>query len=145
MRFVKIAAALALSIASAAPLTASAAQPGQSPALSEGLLVNVSGCHRDVERHYVPEFGRRARHYHRGRNCRPVRVDGPGGGPGFIPGPPRPPVDCHRDARRHYLPEYGRSVVHRHVGDSCRPRILRRSESFRPGACVSIGPVTFCD
>ena len=113
MRIPRFIAALALSAASALPLPASAGQLSQSPALSDGLIVNVGGCHRDVERHYVPEWGRRAWHYHRRSSCRPRRADAPG----FIPGPPRP-VDCHRDARRHYLPEYGGSVVHRHVGDS---------------------------
>ncbi|MFH1795110.1 MAG: hypothetical protein ABIK36_16125 [Pseudomonadota bacterium] len=140
MRIPRFLAALALLAASALSLPASAGQLSQSPALSDGLIVNVGGCHRDVERHYVPEYGRRAWHYHRGSSCRPRRVEGPG----FIPGPPRP-VDCHRDARRHYLPEYGERVVHRHVGDSCRVRILRRAETFRPGACVTVGPITFCD
>jgi hypothetical protein len=144
MRLSSTIAAIALSVASVFTSPASAAPLGVSPSLSDGLITQVRGCHRDVERHYVPEFGRRAWHYHRGRNCRPVRVDAPGGGPGVIPGGPGR-RDCHRDARRHYLPEYGGSVVHRHVGGSCRVRVLRRSGTFRPGACISIGPVTFCD
>ncbi len=143
MRLSRTIAAIALSVASIVTLPASAAPLGASPTLSDGLVTQVRGCHRDVERHFVPEFGRRAWHYHRGSRCRPVEVDRPGSGPGFIPGPG--PRDCHREARRHFLPEYGGSVVHRHVGGSCRVRILRRSESFRPGACISVGPVTFCD
>jgi hypothetical protein len=144
MRLSRTIAAIALSVATIFTLPASATSLGASPTLSEGLVTQVRGCHRDVERHYVPEFGRRAWHYHRGSRCRPVRVDGPGSviGPGPGPGP----RDCHRDARRHFLPEYGRSVVHRHVGGSCRVRVLRRSQSFQGGgACVTIGPVTFCD
>jgi hypothetical protein len=140
MRLSRTIAAIALSVASTLTLPAGAAPLGASPALSDGLVTQVRGCHRDVQRHYVPEFDRRAWHYHRGSRCRPVRADGPGSvgpGPDFR--------DCHREARRHYLPEYGGSVVHRHVGGSCRVRVLRRSDSFRPGACLTIGPVTFCD
>lgn len=144
MRIPNMMTAMALAAAVMISSPAGAGQLSPSPALSDPLVVPVAGCHRDVDRHYVPEFGRRAWHFHRGRNCRPVRTDGPGGGPGFLPDP-RPPVDCHRNVRSHYLPEYGDVVVHRHVGGSCRVRVLRRAETFRPGACVSIGPVTFCD
>lgn len=137
MRILPVATSFALALAAALPLPASAAVTSP-PTQTDGLVTHVSGCHRDVQRHYVPEFGRRAWHYHRGRNCRPVRVDAPD----LEPVRPR---DCHRDARRHYLPEYGGSVWHRHVGPDCRVRILRRSDSFRPGACVRIGPVTVCE
>ncbi len=90
----------------------------------------VSGCHSDVRRHYVPEFGRSVSHRHQ-RNCRPVRVNGNNA------------RDCHRDARRHFVPGYGR-VVHRHVGSSCRVRILHRYD--RGGRnCVQIGPIRYCE
>jgi hypothetical protein len=143
MRLSRTIFAIALSAASIFTLPASAAPLGTSPTLSDGLVTQVRGCHREVERHFVPEYDRRAWHYHRSRSCRPVRVDGPDGGPGFIPGGPGL-GDCHREARRHFVPGYG-SVVHRHVGGSCRVRVLRRSQTFREGACVSLGPVTFCD
>ncbi len=138
MRIPTVATSLALTLATALTAPAQAAPSSRAPALSEGLVVKVSGCHRDVERHFVPEFDRRAWHVHRGSNCRPVRVDQPDPDPVV-------PRDCHRDARRHYLPEYGDSVWHRHVGDSCRIRIIRRSDSAGPGACIRVGPVTVCD
>jgi hypothetical protein len=95
-------------------------------------------CHREVRRHYVPEFGERVWHFHRGPNCRVVEVDRPD---------PEPVRDCHREVQRHYLPEYGGSVVHRHVGPNCRPDILRRYDPNlpRPGSCIQLGPIRYCD
>jgi len=122
MRIHCFAAALVFSALSAVALPAAAQPLSPSPALSDSLVEAVSGCHRGVQRHYVPEFGRRAWHYHRGSNCRPMRVDGPQSGQR-----PDRPVDCHRDARRHFLRDYGRPVLHRHVGEDCRARIIRRS------------------
>ncbi|MDP3896199.1 MAG: hypothetical protein Q8Q62_05950 [Mesorhizobium sp.] len=132
-----IAAAL---FAAATFVTGPAAAQPTAPVSADGLVLKVSGCHRDVQRHYVPEFDRRAWHYHAGSRCRPIEVDRPG----FVP---EEPVyrDCHRDVQRHFLREYGRSVVHRHVGPDCRVRELRQSTSPRPGFCVQVGPLTFCD
>jgi hypothetical protein len=94
---------------------ASALPLGSQPANDGVPLVQVSGCHRDVEFHWVPELGRSAWHYHRGSSCRPIEVD-----------PPAPPVsvDCHRDVQRHYLPEFDRRVTHRHVGPNCRVLVV---------------------
>ena len=132
-----------LSMASAAIMAASLAfvvPAGAAPAVNPGLqapaslVVPVRGCHSDVRRHYVPEFGRTVPHRHR-RDCRPVRVDS--GGPG------NGPRDCHRDARRHYVPGLGR-VVHRHVGPDCRVRVLRRYDQGGRN-CIQIGPVRYCE
>ena len=115
-----------ISPAGAAPFASPGAQPS-----GPNLVVPVRGCHSDVRRHYVPEFGRTATHRHR-RDCRPVRVDRD-----------RDRRDCHRDARRHYVPGYGR-VVHRHVGSNCRVRVLRRYD--RGGRnCIRIGPIRYCE
>lgn len=120
-----LATGFAFSSASAAPVVAPGSQPS-----SETLVTPVRGCHSDVRRHYVPEFGRTVTHRHL-RNCRPVRVDGGGS------------RDCHRDARRHFVPGYGR-VVHRHVGPNCRIRILRRWDGPGGRECVRIGPIRYC-
>lgn len=129
-----VAAGLTGGPASALPLAGA-------PAAGDGLLVQVRGCHRDVERHFVPEFGRRAWHYHRGSSCRPIEVDAP------RPPAPPPPEDCHRDVRRHFVPEFGRRVTHRHVGPRCRIQVFEEvGPGARPpsGVCVSIGGVQFC-
>ncbi|MER2533750.1 MAG: hypothetical protein ABTQ31_01130 [Rhizobiaceae bacterium] len=115
------------------------AAPAIDPPSAEPLpLVNVGGCHSDVRRHYVPEFGRTEWHRHRQPGCRPVRADPPS---------QAAPRDCHRDVRRHYLPQYGRSVAHRHVGESCRARVYREySGRPRPDrSCVQLGPIYFCE
>ena len=124
MQFLKRAALAALAAATLATGPAYAA-PVQSPVAADGSIVQVRGCHRDVQRHRVPEFGnRRAWHYHRGRRCRPVEVNRPG--------------------RRHYVPGLG-SVVHRHRGPSCRVQVLRRYERPRAdGFCVRIEGFSFC-
>jgi len=123
-----LAAAFAFVPASgAAPLVAPAVQP-----TGDNLVVQVRGCHSDIRRHHVPEFGRSVNHRHQ-RDCRPVRVTGDGGGK----------RDCHREARRHVVPGHGR-VVHRHVGPDCRVRVLRRHD--RGGRdCVQIGPIRYCE
>ncbi len=136
MRLLNTLAAATLSLASAITLPSFAA-PMSSPNGGETLVIQVQGCHRDVERHYVPEFGRRAWHYHRGRSCRPVHVASPTPGPG--PGP----RDCHRNAERHYVPGYGR-ILHRHRRD-CSIRILRPHDRFRDDYCVRIGPLIYCE
>lgn len=125
------AACLAASLSFISPVNAAPfAAPGAQPA-GQNLVVKANGCHSDVRRAYVPEFGRTVTHRHQ-RNCRPVRVDGGGG-----------PRDCHREARRHFVPGYGR-VVHRHVGSNCRVRILRRYD--RGGRdCVQLGPIRYCE
>jgi hypothetical protein len=125
------AACLAASFAFVSPASAlPSGSPGAQPK-GQTLITPVRGCHSDVRRHYVPEFGRTTTHRHR-RNCQPVRVDGGGG-----------PRDCHRDVRRHYVPGYGR-VVHRHVGPNCRVRVFRRYD--RPGGrdCIFLGPIRYC-
>ena len=139
MQFLKRAALAALAAATLSTGPAYAA-PVQSPVAADGSIVQVRGCHRDVQRHRVPEFGnRRAWHYHRGRRCRPVEVNRPG------PVPlPQPVRDCHREPRRHYVPGLG-SVVHRHRGPSCRVQVLRRYERPRAdGFCVRIEGFSFC-
>lgn len=115
---------------------AAAAPVNSMPAYDGGLVTQVRGCHPNVRRHYVPEFGRNAWHFHR-RNCRPVRAANPGGGGGR---------DCHRDVRRHVVPGYGR-VTHRHVGPNCRVRVYRqyRPGLPRPGNCIQIGPIRYCE
>lgn len=122
--FYKMLAAVSLAAATLTMAPVSAAPIGPGPLASDGLVVQVRGCHRDVERHYVPEIGRRAWHMHRGPNCRPVVVHRPGVGPG-------PAMrDCHRDVRRHFLPEAGRRVLHRHVGPNCAVRVIRRAPTY---------------
>jgi hypothetical protein len=131
MSLLRIASAACLA-ASFAFVSPSGAAPFAAPAIQpsgENLVVPVRGCHADVRRHYVPEFGRTVTHRHR-RDCRPVRVDSG-------------PRDCHREARRHYVPGYGR-VVHRHVGPNCRVRILRRWDGPGGRDCVRIGPIRYC-
>ncbi len=136
MKFLRIAGAAVLTagFVLSTPLGAAPLGPSAPELESNSLVTEVSGCHSDVRRHYVPEFGRTATHRHL-RNCRPVRVDA---------GPPPQQRDCHRDVRRHYVPGYGR-VVHRHVGSNCRIRIFQRYDG-RPGGreCVQIGPIRYC-
>lgn len=112
------------------------ALPADLPRTGTGLpVLQVRGCHRDAERHFVPEFGERLWHFHRGPDCRPRRVDAPGR------------EDCHREVRRHYLPRYGRAMAHRHVGPECRVRVYRPYEGRpqRPDSCIRIGAVQFCE
>jgi hypothetical protein len=128
IRFVSaacLAATFGLSPVSAAPFP----DPGALPA-EESLVVPVHGCHADVRRGFVNEFGRTVNHRHQ-RNCRPVRVTGSSA------------RHCHRDVRQHYERGWGR-VVHRHVGSSCRVQVYRRYD--RPGRrdCVWIGRIRFC-
>lgn len=137
MRLLRTIAAVTLAAASAITMPAFGS-PSGAPVVDGSLVEQVRGCHRDVERHFVPEFGRRALHRHQGPRCRPVLVDGPGPLPG-----PRPGRDCHNDARRHFVPGYG-NVLHRHRRD-CSVRVLRRGSSFRPDACIRIGPVIYCE
>lgn len=139
MRFRSIFSAAVIALGSLPAAAAPATFP-VGPAAGDGIVIQVTGCHRDVQRHFVPEFGRRAWHYHRGSSCRPIEVDAP------PPPPPPPPADCHRDVRRHYVPEYGRRITHRHVGASCRIQIFEEVRPGRPpsGVCVSIGGVQFC-
>lgn len=115
-----------------------AAMPRVPAAEGDGLVTKVQiDCHRDVRRHYLPEYGRRVWHRHRQSNCRVILAD-----PDFDDRP----RDCHRDVRRHYLPEYGRSLYHKHVGDYCRARIYRpRDDEYRGGNCLRIGPITVCE
>lgn len=127
-----------LLVAGFLPGPASAVPLAAAPEAGDGIVIQVGGCHRDVERHFVPEFGRRAWHYHRGSSCRPIEVDPPA---------PPSPADCHRDVQRHFVPEYGRRITHRHVGPSCRIQVFEEvPPGGRPpsGICVSIGGVTFC-
>lgn len=145
MKLIPIAASilLAAGLGLTTPSSAGVIPPvaGSPTEAADSLVVKVRGCHRDVRRHYVPEVGRRMSHFHRGRNCRPLRA-----------APPRRTFrdpywgrDCHRDVRRHYLPEYGGSVVHRHTR-SCRPVPLRRyrGDVPRSGFCVTIGGFRYC-
>lgn len=134
MRLLNTLAAATLSIASAIALPSFAA-PMLAPDSGETLATQVRGCHSDIQRHYVPEIGGSAWHYHRGRRCRPEIVS--------RPRPDSGPRDCHRNAERHFVPGYGR-VLHRHRRD-CSIRILRRDDRYREGACVRIGPVIYCD
>jgi hypothetical protein len=134
MNFLRIASAVVLTAGMAFVSPAGAAPVGPSgmqPSSQQGLVTKVGGCHSDVRRHYVPEFGRSTEHRHL-RNCRPVRVEERGRD-----------RDCHREARRHYVPGIG-SVVHRHVGPNCRVRVLRRYDSGGRD-CVQIGPIRYCE
>ena len=127
------AACLAASFAFvSAPSGAAPFAPVQTQTTSaDSLIVQVNGCHSDVRRAYVREFGRTTTHRHQ-RDCRPVRVTTGGA------------RDCHRNAQRHRLPGYGGSVVHRHVGSNCRVRVLRRYD--RGGRnCVTFGPIRYCE
>ena len=132
MRTLRLIAAATLSIASSFTIPSFAA-PVITPDSGQGLVTQVSGCHRNVRRHYVPEFGRTVPHVHQGPRCRPERA--------YAVEPPR--RDCHRDARRHFVPGYGR-VLHRHRRD-CSVRILRRSSEYRGDNCVRMGPVVYCE
>lgn len=80
----------------------------------------VGGCHRDVQRHYVPTFRDTVRHRHLPGDCRPVPVR-----------ETIAPLDCHRDARRHFVPGIG-VVLHRHVGQDCTIRRINRSTEPKP-------------
>ncbi len=126
---------IAAGLATVAPALAALANPTPS-SYNDDLVVQVRGCHPEVRRHFVPEFGSTAWHFHRG-NCRPVPAAGPGG----------EVRDCHRDVRRHYLPRFGARVTHRHVGPSCRIRVYREYNPGRPrpGNCIQIGPVRYCE
>lgn len=125
--------------ASTGALAASAPAPGEAIGGLDVIQVQRDDCHESVRRHYLEEYGRRVAHYHRGRSCRAVIVDGDGGGGG---GRDR---DCHRDPQRHYLDEYGRRVWHRHVGPRCRVDTLREyREERRDEGCFRAGPVTVC-
>ena len=121
-----LAAVFTVSSAMAAPLVSPGAQPS-----GQTLVMPVSGCHSDVRRHYVPEFGRTVTHRHL-RDCRPVRADSGGVA-----------RDCHSDVRRHYVPGYG-WVVHRHVGSNCRIRVFRRYDQPGGRECTRIGPIRYC-
>lgn len=108
--------AFVLALAIAAPFGHGAPAP-QPP---EAAVIPASGCHRDVQRHYVPEFRDTLRHRHLPGDCRPV--------------PAREtiaPLDCHRDSRRHFVPGLG-VVQHRHVGKDCTIRRITRSTEPRP-------------
>lgn len=115
-----------------------AATPIMPAPQGDSLVVRVQAdCHRDVRRHYLPQYDRRVWHRHRRSDCRVILAD-----PDFDDRP----RDCHRDVRRHYLPQYGRSLYHRHVGERCRVRIYEQHSGNRPGGnCVKIGPVTLCE
>lgn len=103
------------------------------PQIDGGLVVQVRGCHADIQRHFVPEFGRTMYHRHRRPDCRPIPVQ-------------QQIRDCHRDVRRHVLPRYG-NVPHRHIGPDCRARIYSRynPQRPRPGSCIQIGPIRYCE
>lgn len=98
-------------------------------------VVQVGGCHREPQRHFVPEWDFRAWHRHRGPNCRPVEVE------------VEQPRDCHRDVQTHYLPEYQARIPHRHAGPDCRVRVLTPGQPGGPGSgfCVQIGPIRYCE
>lgn len=125
--------AVVLALAGAAEPSA-AAPPRPTDESGRHEIRLASECHGDVERHFVPEFRRRAWHYHRQPDCRPVETS-----------PPRPD-DCHRDVQRHHVPELSGRITHRHVGDDCRMEIF---QPFAPGLppskeCVQIGPLRYC-
>jgi hypothetical protein len=107
----KLCLAAALLLATLAP--GGAAPPAPLAGAGQTDVVQVRGCHADVRRHYVPQYGRSVAHYHR-RNCRPVRA-------GMAPPIRR---DCHRDVRVHRI--NGVLVRHRHVGPYCAVRVVRR-------------------
>jgi len=95
-----------------------------------GALLLVHGCHPDVRRGYVPEFGGRALHYHRGPRCRPVIADGGRrGGP-----PPGARWDRRRDGRDFRGGRDFRDGPRRRDG----PPPRRRN-------CVRVGPVEVCE
>ncbi|WP_269930612.1 hypothetical protein [Aminobacter sp. HY435] len=113
---------------------ASAMPAGDLPQLDDSLVVQVRACHGDVQRHFVPEYGRTMYHRHRRPDCHPIPVQ-----------PPQA-RDCHREVRRHYLPRYG-NVPHRHIGTNCRVKVYNRYDPYRPrpGACIQIGPIRYCE
>jgi hypothetical protein len=132
------AALIALGIGMAGPASA---MPQTPAAKGDDLVTKVQvDCHKDVRRHYVPEYGRRVWHRHRQSTCRVVIVDREDDYEDR-------PRDCHRDVRRHYLPEYGRSVYHKHVGERCRIRVYNQYQGSGPGRqdCVRLGPITLCE
>ena len=108
---------LCLTVAFFASLTgfAMAGQTAPPPASADAsLVIQIRGCHADARRHYVPEFGRRVTHFHRQRNCRPVRAQAPR-------------RVCHRNVQVHR--HGGVRLRHRHVGPNCAVRIVRRMGS----------------
>ena len=140
MRITHILAAAGLALAAAlsgAAASAASAPLAADPVGNPGIiLVQRDDCHENVRRHYLPEYGRRVEHYHRGRSCRAVIVEDEGYDE---------PRDCHRDPQRHYVRELGRSVWHRHVGPRCRVDTMREYRGDRRDeGCVRAGPVTIC-
>ena len=134
MTFLKLAHSAILAAGLLATTQSMAMTGADMPEAGDNLVVQVRGCHADIRFQYVPQFGEKAWHYHRQGNCRPVRAK---------------PVarDCHRDIQRHFVAEYGRKVTHKHVGPNCRIRVYGayNPNKPRPGVCVQIGPVRYCE
>lgn len=141
LRSIAATACIAISFGLTVPASAAPSVP-HAPSLTgpADQVTPVRGCHGDVERHFVPEVGRRVEHRHRSRDCAPVIFEGDDDDEWDGP------RDCHRDVQRHYVPEYGGRIVHRH-SRSCRVIPLRRYEERPPseGFCVQIGPVRYCE
>lgn len=133
MRILKTFSACAIALATSLSFPAFAA-PAGAPVSHGGMVEQVRGCHRDVQRHFAPELGGTTWHFHRGNRCRAVRADRPR---------PSRPRDCHSDARRHFVPGYG-NVLHRHRAN-CSVRVLRRGDRYRPDTCVRVGPLVYCE
>jgi hypothetical protein len=100
------------------------------------VQVQDEDCHERTRRHFLPEYGRRVLHHHRGRNCRVVIDED------FQDEEPDR-SDCHREPQRHYLEEYGRRVWHTHRGRSCRVQILQEQREQQRG-CFRAGPIWVC-
>jgi hypothetical protein len=143
MKAIRILGAAMLALGLTTTGQAGSMQVGPMPAAGgNSLVIKVAeDCHRDARRHFLPEYGRRIWHRHRGSRCRVVRVERPD--EDDFDGGRR---DCHRDVRSHYLPEYGGRVTHKHVGGSCRVRVYRQYDGGGSGRnCIQIGVVRLCE
>ena len=96
------------------------AAAGPNPPVRDAPALLAGGCHRDVQRHVVPEFRDTVPHRHRPGDCAPLAAR-----------ETKPPLDCHRDVRRHPVPGMG-VVLHRHVGKDCFIRRVSRSTEPKP-------------
>jgi hypothetical protein len=66
-------ACMALSLAFSAPALAAPTSPSLADReIHSGPLTLVRGCHREPQTHGSPALGGTVRHYHVGKNCRPV-------------------------------------------------------------------------
>ena len=135
MKSLKSLGATLLAIALGYGGLAAAMPASELPQTEGGLVIQIRRCHRDLQHHFVPQFGRTEWHVHRRTDCRPVRVL-----------PPIQVRDCHNEVRCHFLFRYG-NVPHRHIGPNCRVRVYSMFDQHRPRprSCIQIGQIRYCE